>query len=128
MRTDHVGSRTTRPAGSNGSAALRSRESRPGRRTVGDNFRAASFRADCLKSETDVPAPGTFTLNGIGTILYNITSEPMCRNCGSEKKTLFFCVFWIPFVPLGRYRVLHVRPGMVSAGPYIGWKPARRSS
>lgn len=43
-------------------------------------------------------------MNGIGLMLYG-NKEP-CATCGSVIKTLWFCVVFIPLIPLGKYRVI----------------------
>lgn len=47
--------------------------------------------------------PSLFTINGFGTALYG-RSEHESRT-GSYMTTLYLTAFWIPVIPLGRYRV-----------------------
>lgn len=65
---------------------------------------------------TEEWAPDTFTLNGIGKRFVKAEGEA-CHFCGSKLFTLYFCIFWIPFMPLDNYRILKV-----NGGGYIGLK------
>ena len=60
------------------------------------------FCEDCLaRSLPD--APGNIrTINGIGRTFYGEAER--CRECGSVVRDLWFVIFFIPIVPLGRYR------------------------
>src|SRR5690348_9900907 len=61
------------------------------------------------------------TINGIGTWYWGkrniLTRNGSCEFCGSYRQltsydtTLYFTVFFIPIVPLGRKRVLNQCPG-----------------
>ena len=48
------------------------------------------------------------TLNRIGTRLYGGGSR--CPVCDSIVQNKFFCLFFIPVIPLGQYRVRYVSP------------------
>lgn len=41
-------------------------------------------------------------MNGIGTTLYG--SKDMCPECGSKIQTKWFCVLFIPLIPISKYR------------------------
>lgn len=73
-----------------------------------DNFVHARFCDTCVRASTDVPDGGTFTLNGIGTRLYG--SGDRCPICQSVVQRLFFCVLFIPLIPIRKYRVKYIAP------------------
>jgi hypothetical protein len=73
-----------------------------------DNFVHPGFCATCVHGTTPVSSGGTFTLNGIGTRLYG--SGDRCPICHSVVQRLFFCVLFIPLIPLGKYRVKYTAP------------------
>jgi hypothetical protein len=64
------------------------------------------FCPTCLERTSPKSSGGTFTFNGIGTILYG-RKDP-CATCGSVVKTLWLCVLFVPLVPLGKYRVIQL--------------------
>jgi hypothetical protein len=66
------------------------------------------FCDNCVRASTDVPGGGTFTLNGIGTRLYG--SGDRCPICQSVVQRLFFCVLFIPLIPIRKYRVKYIAP------------------
>jgi len=72
-------------------------------------FRHPGYCPACAAATTDEGAGNTHTVNGIGTHLY--WKKRPCPVCGSIVQTKFFCVFFLPLVPLGRYRVRYVSPG-----------------
>jgi hypothetical protein len=75
--------------------------------------RFPGFCPNCT-AETTGQSPGsTFTLNGIGTKLYGSGSK--CPTCSSVIKRLWFCVLYIPVIPLGKFRIKQAR-----AKRYIG--------
>lgn len=73
-----------------------------------DNFVHPGFCDACLQATTDVSSGGTFTLNGIGTRLYG--SGDRCPVCRSTIQRLFFCVVFIPIIPIAKYRVKYIAP------------------
>jgi hypothetical protein len=74
-----------------------------------DHFVHPGFCASCLHATTEVSSGGTFTFNGIGTRLYG-SGDP-CPVCRSVVQRLFFCVIFIPLIPIAKYRVKYVTPG-----------------
>jgi hypothetical protein len=66
------------------------------------------FCERCTAASTDVSSGGTATFNGIGTALYG--SGDRCPTCSSVIKRLFFCIVFVPVIPLGKFRVKHVTP------------------
>lgn len=66
------------------------------------------FCERCISASSDVSSGGTATINGIGTKLYG--SGDRCPTCNSVIKRLFFCLVYIPLIPLGKFRVKHVTP------------------
>ena len=66
------------------------------------------FCQTCADGTTAQDAGSTTTLNGIGTRLYGGGSR--CPLCASIVQTKFFCLLFIPLIPLGRYRVRYVSP------------------
>jgi len=73
------------------------------------NFKAyPGFCPACLNTTNSRSSGGTFTFNGIGTALYG--SRDPCAVCGSVIQTLWFCIIFVPVIPLGKYRVKHTQP------------------
>jgi hypothetical protein len=60
----------------------------------------------CSFESIDKVAPVTYRINGIGTTW--LGSNSICPRCGSSIRTHWFTVFWIPVVPLGKYRLLQL--------------------
>jgi hypothetical protein len=58
---------------------------------------------ECVRVTSEESSGGTYTMNGIGTRLY--FKRQRCTACGSCVQTKFFCVLYIPLIPLGSYRV-----------------------
>jgi hypothetical protein len=67
------------------------------------------FCQTCADGTTAEDAGSTTTINGIGTRLYG--SAFGCPVCDSIVQTKFFCLLFIPVIPLGKYRVKYVSPG-----------------
>ncbi len=63
----------------------------------------------CIEATAPYHTGGTFRLNGIGTTLFG--QDHPCPQCGSVVSRLWFCVLFIPIVPLGRFRVLWLSSG-----------------
>ncbi|HYZ87679.1 MAG TPA: hypothetical protein VE620_00140 [Myxococcales bacterium] len=70
--------------------------------------RHPGYCSECVRVTTDESSGGTYTLNGIGTKLY--FRRQTCPTCGSCVQTKFFCIFYIPVIPLGSYRVRWATP------------------
>lgn len=73
-----------------------------------DFARHPGFCQRCSEATTDVSAGSTHTINGIGTRLY--FAKARCQTCNSIIQSKFFCVFFIPVVPQGRFRVIYTMP------------------
>ncbi len=73
------------------------------------NFRHfPGFCQKCADATTAESAGSTTTLNGIGTRLYG--GGLRCPVCSSIVQTKYFCLIFIPIIPLGKYRVRYVSP------------------
>src|SRR5258706_4080157 len=79
------------------------------------------FCADCAKATTDESPGGTFTFNTFGTRLSFVRDR--CPECHSIVQTKAICGFFIPLIPLGRYRVIYV-----SGSRYVGRRLRRGAS
>ncbi len=66
------------------------------------------FCQTCLSTSSPRSTGGTFTFNGIGTGLYG-RKDP-CSVCGSVVQTHWICIFFVPIIPLGKYRVKYTQP------------------
>jgi hypothetical protein len=66
------------------------------------------FCDHCLAETTEQSSGSTYTLNGIGTSLFG-WAQP-CPQCSSAVRTKCICVFFIPLIPLGKYRVKFSTP------------------
>lgn len=73
-----------------------------------DWVRHPGFCEVCLASTTDQESGGTFRLNGFGTCL--AFPRDRCPSCGSVVQTLALSIFFLPLIPLGRYRVRWANP------------------
>ncbi|MCH7727853.1 MAG: tetratricopeptide repeat protein [Planctomycetes bacterium] len=74
------------------------------------------------------------TINGIGTTYYGkknpVSYQGVCESCGSETMledyecTLFFCLVFIPIIPLGRKQIIGYCRGCTrhKAMPLIEWQ------
>ena len=71
-------------------------------------YRNPGFCKSCDASTTPESAGSTHTVNGIGTKIYG--SKSPCQQCGSSIQTKFFCVIYIPLIPLGKYRLKWATP------------------
>ena len=76
---------------------------------------AELFCPECISTTETEIARSTFTLNGCGTMLYG--SGRKCPKCGSEESSAWWCLFFIPILRDGRYRVR-----WFGSGRYIGRK------
>ncbi|HET9256234.1 MAG TPA: hypothetical protein VFO16_13690 [Pseudonocardiaceae bacterium] len=65
----------------------------------------APFCAACTAATTGKPAPGAFTLNGLGTTFYGGANR--CPACGSIEQIHWIALFFVPLLPLGRYRMIY---------------------
>jgi len=66
------------------------------------------FCDHCLAETTDQSSGSTYTLNGVGTSLFGW--ERPCPQCNSAVRTKCACLFFIPLIPLGKYRVKFSTP------------------
>jgi hypothetical protein len=66
-------------------------------------YQHPGFCQSCDAATTPESAGSTFTFNGIGTQIYG--SKSPCSQCGSTIQTKFFCLIFIPLIPLGKYRL-----------------------
>ena len=71
-------------------------------------FRYPGFCKSCDATTTPESAGSTFTLNGVATKIYG-AKNPF-RQCASTVQTKFFCVLFIPLIPLGKYRLKWATP------------------
>jgi len=71
-------------------------------------YRHPGFCKSCDASTTPQGAGSTTTINGIGTKIYG--SKSPCSQCGSVIQTKFFCLIYIPVIPLGKYRIKWATP------------------
>jgi len=69
------------------------------------NFKHPGFCRDCLDETTDEASGNLRTINGIGLRFYGGKHE--CPTCYSKIRRKWFCVVFIPAVPLASYRVKH---------------------
>lgn len=68
---------------------------------------AHPFCGSCTDETLPWPAPDTITVFGVGNRFYGAGAP--CPRCGSVVKWYFFCLFWIPVWPEGRYRIITLR-------------------
>jgi hypothetical protein len=71
-------------------------------------FGHPGFCSACEAMTTAESSGGTFTFNGIGTKLYG-SAQP-CSVCESVGQTLWFCIIFIPVIPMSKYRVKYTGP------------------
>jgi len=71
-------------------------------------FAHPGFCEGCTSVSTEESSGGTSTFNGIGTKLYG-GGQP-CSICGSVIQTKWFCVVFIPVIPISKYRVKYPAP------------------
>lgn|SRR5262245_36260250 len=67
-----------------------------------------SFCPACVAMTSADSIGDTTTVHGIGTKLYGSKDE--CLTCGSIVQTLWWCVFFIPVLPIGKFRVKYLSP------------------
>jgi hypothetical protein len=72
-------------------------------------YRFPGFCKSCSTSTSSDSAGSTFTVNGIGTNIYG--GKDPCPECGSTIQTKWFVVFFIPLIPIGKYRTKWCSPG-----------------
>jgi hypothetical protein len=72
-------------------------------------YRYPGFCQNCQSVTKPEGAGSTYTINGIGTTLYG--SKDPCPVCGSKIQRKWFCVIYIPLIPIGKYRTLWTSPG-----------------
>jgi hypothetical protein len=80
------------------------------------------FCRACVEETSDVSAGSTTTVNGVGTTLYGSASR--CPDCDSVIQTKWFCIIYVPIIPLGRYRVLYASPSQYLSRQ-LGGQPRR---
>lgn len=66
----------------------------------------ANYCETCLKCTTEQGCWNLFTINGVGAILGS--AKDQCPQCYSMRKTVYLTIFFIPILPLGTYRFLHI--------------------
>ena len=66
------------------------------------------FCDHCLAETSDQSSGSTYSINGVGTSLFG-WDQP-CPQCSSAVRTKCACLFFIPLVPLGKYRVKFSTP------------------
>ncbi len=66
------------------------------------------FCPKCVADTTDESIDGLTSINGIGFAFRG--REGKCPNCRSIIRQTWFTVFFIPVIPLRRYRVIHSSP------------------
>jgi hypothetical protein len=66
------------------------------------------FCDHCLAETTEQSSGSTYSLNGVGTSLFGW--EQPCPQCNSAVRTKCACLFFIPLIPLGKYRVKFSTP------------------
>jgi hypothetical protein len=75
---------------------------------------AVGFCDECIDATEPTPGGKSFvTFNGIGVTLCGRKNP--CPRCNSAVATAWFCIFFIPFFPLARYRVAWLGPS------HMGW-------
>lgn len=77
------------------------------------------FCDHCLAETTDQSSGSTYSLNGTGTSLFGW--QRPCPQCNSAVRTKCACLFFIPLIPLGTYRVKFSTPSQ-----FISRKLVRR--
>jgi rRNA maturation protein Nop10 len=73
-----------------------------------DYFKHPGFCEVCLRQTIHVRAGDTTTFNGVGTNFYGKSDQ--CPSCGSVVRRLFWCLFFVPVAPLGKFRVKYCAP------------------
>jgi hypothetical protein len=73
-----------------------------------NNVAHPGFCKTCIAATAPISAGDNFRINGIGNAFFN--SKDPCGTCGSVVETLWFCLFFIPIVPSGKFRVKYVAP------------------
>jgi RNA polymerase subunit RPABC4/transcription elongation factor Spt4 len=66
------------------------------------------FCPTCLSLTSAEPAGDCLTFYGVGIDLRG--KRDVCPTCGSIETSRWFTVFWVPIVPLGRYRIRYTKP------------------
>ncbi len=69
------------------------------------NFKHPGFCQYCVSETTNEPSGNLRTFNGIGLRFYGSKNE--CPVCYSRVKKKWFCIIFIPVVPLASFRVKH---------------------
>jgi hypothetical protein len=73
-----------------------------------NNFMDPGFCGACVAATTPTPAGSSIRINGIGAGFY--FGRDWCKTCGSVVQSQWFCVLFIPLVPMGKFRVKYVTP------------------
>jgi hypothetical protein len=73
-----------------------------------NNVAYPGFCDACVAASWPFAAGDSIRINGIGTAFYG-TSDA-CKTCGSVVRRQFFCIFFIPLFPMGKFRVKYVSP------------------
>jgi hypothetical protein len=71
-------------------------------------YRNPAFCNRCASGTTDESAGSTYTVNGIGTTIYG--GKDPCNECGSKVQTKWLVVFFIPLIPIAKYRTKWCTP------------------
>ena len=74
-----------------------------------NNFKHPGFCKACISASTPISAGDNFRINGIGNSFFG--AKDQCETCGSIVQTLWLCIFFVPIVPSGKFRVKYVAPG-----------------
>ena len=62
------------------------------------------FCERCVEETLPQSAGNLWTFNGIGVTMYG--DSRLCADCGSAIRRVWFVVFYIPLIPLTRFRVI----------------------
>jgi hypothetical protein len=76
----------------------------------------AGFCNRCIEESSPKSPGGVTTINGIGRMFYG--SSRRCNTCDSIVRTLWVVVFFVPIIPLGKYRYQRIR-GTVFGGRFL---------
>jgi hypothetical protein len=67
-----------------------------------------NFCSKCTFESTDQSSGNLQRLNGIGTAF--VGSSDICPSCKAVVRRVWFTFFFVPVVPLARYRVMQISP------------------
>lgn len=79
----------------------------------------APFCSKCEATTFNRPTGNLTRIQGIGVTFFRVLGQRPCSTCNSQLIRVWFTFFWIPLIPLARYRIIwSQKPSFTQDGTY----------